>query len=96
MKVWQDSLGQFVATVTARMLLATGGMLITVGNSQVKVVTQIESITEKLQLLTENVGKLEERVRSLEIGRWPRNDVNEHHHVSCRVVFHWRNRCWRC
>ena len=55
-----DSLGQFVATVTAGMLPQLAECS-SQQHSQVKVVTQIESITEKLQLLTENVGKLEER-----------------------------------
>ena len=66
---WQDKIAGLVTSVTAAMLLATGGTLINVSNQQVKVLMHIENITEKLDTLTDNVGKLENRVRSLEIQR---------------------------
>lgn len=48
MKSFQEGLANFVATITAGMLLSTGAMLITVGNQQARVAVQIEAITEKL------------------------------------------------
>lgn len=66
---WQDKIAGLITSVTAAMLLATGGTLINVSNQQAKVIVQIENITEKLNTLTDNVGRLENRVRSLEIQR---------------------------
>ena len=66
MKAWQEGFAAFAATVTATMLLASGGTLIAVSNQQMRVSVQIESITEKLSSLTESMKGLEGRVRNLE------------------------------
>jgi hypothetical protein len=77
-KTWQEWLGSLTSTVTAAILLASGGTLIAVGQQQVRINTQIESITKLVDALTSKVdGKadsadvdnLMDRVRILEIRR---------------------------
>lgn len=77
-KTWQEWLGALTSTVTAAILLASGGTLIAVGQQQVRINTQIETITKLVDALTGKVDSkadsvevndLEDRVRSLEIGR---------------------------
>lgn len=69
MDSFKEGMANFVATITAGMLLSTGAMLITVGNQQARVAVQIESVTEKLSALTDKMSDIETRVRSLEIKR---------------------------
>jgi hypothetical protein len=69
MKAWQEGFAAFAATLTASMLLASGGMLIAVSNQQMKVSVQIDAITEKLSDLADSMKGLEGRVRILEIKR---------------------------
>ncbi len=69
MDFFKEGMANFVATITAGMLLSTGAMLITVGNQQARVAVQIESVTEKLSALTDKMSDIETRVRSLEIKR---------------------------
>jgi len=69
MKAWQEGFAAFAATLTATMLLASGGMLIAVSNQQMKVSVQIDAITEKLSDLADSMKGLEGRVRILEIKR---------------------------
>ena len=69
MDFFKEGMANFVATITAGMLLSTGAMLITVGNQQAKGAVQIEAITEKLNTLTDNMGGIETRLRTLETER---------------------------
>lgn len=69
MEPLKEGMANFVATITAGMLLSTGAMLITVGNQQAKVAVQIDSITEKLNTLTDNMSGIETRLRTLETER---------------------------
>lgn len=69
MKAWQEGFAAFAATLTATMLLASGGMLIAVSNQQMKVSVQVDAITEKLSELADSMKGLEGRVRILEIKR---------------------------
>lgn len=69
MEPFKEGMANFVATITAGMLLSTGAMLITVGNQQAKVTVQIDSITEKLNTLTDNMSGIETRLRTLETER---------------------------
>jgi hypothetical protein len=77
-KTWQEWLASLTSTVTAAILLASGGTLSAVGQQQVRINTQIETITKLVDSLTTKVdGKadsnevdsLEDRVRTLETRR---------------------------
>ncbi|NCZ96115.1 MAG: hypothetical protein EBZ44_04965 [Verrucomicrobia bacterium] len=77
-KSWQEWLGTLTSTVTATILLASGGTLIAVGQQQVRINTQIETITKLVDTLSgkvdnkansDEVNDLESRVRNLEIQR---------------------------
>lgn len=77
-KSWQEWLSSLTSTVTAAILLASGGTLIAVGQQQVRINTQIETITKLVDALTgkvdgkadsADVDNLIDRVRILEIKR---------------------------
>lgn len=68
-KTWQEWLVSMTSTITAAILLASGGTLIAVGQQQVKINTQIEAITKLVDGLTGKSENLENRVRTLEIAQ---------------------------